>query len=152
MNAGRIEQVGPPTEVYRRPASLFVASFIGSPAMNLLPGKVIADGVLDVGACRILFDAQYMTAHTGQAVDVGIRPEDAEIAGSVPANDIPFMREFVEELGATRLVHGTIGTAPFVVAVQAAAPVAAEKGTNLAIAPAAVHLFDTQTGLSLRKP
>jgi sn-glycerol 3-phosphate transport system ATP-binding protein len=151
MNAGRIEQVGPPTEVYRRPASLFVASFIGSPAMNLLPGKVVDDGVLDAGAGRVLFDAEHMNVRTGQEVQIGIRPEDAEIPVGTSGQGLPFTPEFVEELGATRLVHGTIGSAPFIVAVQAAAASVAETGAALSIATTAVHLFDKQTGRSLRR-
>jgi sn-glycerol 3-phosphate transport system ATP-binding protein len=150
MNAGRIEQVGPPTEVYRKPASLFVASFIGSPAMNVLPGKVVSEGVLEIGSSRLAYDAAAMSAVIGQSVDVGIRPEDAEIAAVASGPTVPFAPEFVEELGATRLVHGTIGRAPFVVAVQAAA--AEVKGTAaLTIAPAAVHLFDTESGRALRR-
>src|SRR5678815_4117125 len=56
MNQGRIEQVGVPTEVYRRPATQFVATFIGSPAMNLMPGRVVGPGVVETSGGRIAFD------------------------------------------------------------------------------------------------
>ena len=49
MNQGRMEQAGAPAEVYRLPATRFVATFIGSPAMNLLPGRITAPGEVDVG-------------------------------------------------------------------------------------------------------
>src|SRR5262249_40726792 len=55
MNAGCIEQVGAPTEIYRRPATRFVASFIGSPAMNLLPGRVASAGVLETAGGRLAY-------------------------------------------------------------------------------------------------
>src|SRR5262249_21750644 len=56
MNQGRIEQVGAPTEVYRRPATQFVATFIGSPAMNLMPGRVVGSGMVETSGGRIAFD------------------------------------------------------------------------------------------------
>src|SRR5882757_5549080 len=76
MNAGCIEQVGAPTEVYRTPATRFVATFIGSPPMNLLPGRVVAAGTVDTGGGRINFAPDAFGVTEGQAVEVGIRPED----------------------------------------------------------------------------
>ncbi len=164
MNAGRIEQVGPPTEVYRRPASLFVASFIGSPAMNLLPGTVEAGGVVNVGGHRVPFDAQQFGVRDGQRVEVGIRPEDAALTtdaggantggdtgGNSDGNEAKFVSEFIEELGATRLVHGTIGSAPFVVSLPVTIPAAVGVTSALSVPAAAVHLFDPETGRALRR-
>ena len=58
MNAGRIEQIGAPTQVYRLPATRFVATFIGSPAMNLLPGRIVAPGMVETSGGRIAFRAE----------------------------------------------------------------------------------------------
>jgi sn-glycerol 3-phosphate transport system ATP-binding protein len=80
MNQGRIEQVGAPTEVYRRPATQFVATFIGSPAMNLMPGRVVASGMAETSGGRIAFDPVLFDVADGQPVDVGIRPEDLQFA------------------------------------------------------------------------
>ena len=65
MNAGRIEQTGAPTQVYRLPATRFVATFIGSPAMNLLPGRIAAPGVVETAGGRLGFVADAFEAADG---------------------------------------------------------------------------------------
>jgi sn-glycerol 3-phosphate transport system ATP-binding protein len=149
MNAGRIEQVGAPTEVYRRPATRFVATFIGSPAMNLLAGRVAADGVLETAGGRLAYRQGSFAVVAGQSVEIGIRPEDLRLAQGQPG-ELSFARDFVEELGATRLIHGSVGDAPLVVAVPAG--VADAAASSVAANPEAVHLFDEATGKSLRSP
>ena len=84
MNGGRVEQVGPPLEVYRRPANTFVAGFLGSPPMNLLPATV-ADGCLALGAARLALPAPLGAATHAARVVFGIRPED--LAQSGPGRD-----------------------------------------------------------------
>jgi sn-glycerol 3-phosphate transport system ATP-binding protein len=148
MNQGRIEQVGVPTEVYRRPATQFVATFIGSPAMNLAPGKVVGAGVVETGGGRLGFDAAAFVVADGAQVAVGIRPEDLRFANG-DAGQLAFAKAFVEELGATRLIHGTSGSAPLVVAVAAADQAAAS--ASLAADAGSVHLFDAGSGKSLRR-
>jgi len=145
MNAGRIEQIGAPGEVYKHPASRFVASFIGSPAMNLMPGKSVESGVVETPGGKLSFDAKRFSA-SGE-VEVGVRPEDIHAAGG--ANGIPFTPELVEELGATRLLHGNFGATPIIVAIPASGTVHENKEMRLSIDPAAVHLFDKNTGRSL---
>jgi len=148
MNQGEIEQTGAPTEVYRMPATRFVATFIGSPAMNMLPGRVAGPGVVETAGGRIGFAADAFEVGAGQAVEIGIRPEDFGF-GRGGEGALAFARDFVEELGATRLFHGTAGEASIVVAVAAAE--AAEAGSSLGVAPQAVHLFDPASGRSLRR-
>ena len=147
MNAGRIEQIGAPTQVYRLPATRFVATFIGSPAMNLMPGKVVGAGVVETGGGRIGFVPDAFTVADGQEVEVGIRPEDLRF-GSGGQGELAFAKDFVEELGATRLIHGGVGTATVAIAVAATA---SDLGSSLAADRAAVHLFDPATGKSLRR-
>ncbi len=147
MNQGRIEQTGAPTEVYRLPATLFVATFIGSPAMNLLAGEIAGSGIVETAGGTIGFDASAFEVTDRQKVEVGVRPEDL-CFGSGADSELSFVKDFVEELGATRLIHGTSGSAPVVVAVAAAAQVA---GVSLAVDAANVHLFDPASGKSLRR-
>ena len=149
MNQGRVEQTGVPNDVYRFPATRFVATFIGSPAMNLLPGRVTAPGEVDVGGGRVPFDtAAYAAVETGREVEVGIRPEDLRLAGS-GEGALTFTKDFAEELGATRLFHGMVGDAAVVVALSGVAPAGDRFG--LSTAPEAVHLFDPATGNTLRR-
>jgi sn-glycerol 3-phosphate transport system ATP-binding protein len=148
MNGGRIEQTGRPTQVYRLPATRFVATFIGSPAMNLVPGKVSGYGVVETAGGRIGFAADAFEAAAGREVEIGIRPEDLRFADATDGA-LAFAGDFVEELGATRLFHGTSGEAPLVVAVAAAE--AEEAGSAVIADPSAVHLFDPASGNSLRR-
>jgi sn-glycerol 3-phosphate transport system ATP-binding protein len=145
MNAGNIEQIGAPGEVYRRPASRFVASFIGSPAMNLMPGKIAAPGVAETPGGKLPFDASRYAA-SGD-VEVGVRPEDIHIASG--AEGFVFVPELVEELGATRLLHGNFGAAQIIVAIPASGTIHENKPLRLSIDPSAVHLFDRKSGKSL---
>jgi sn-glycerol 3-phosphate transport system ATP-binding protein len=148
MNGGRIEQTGAPTQVYRLPGTRFVATFIGSPAMNLVPGKIAAPGIVESAGGRIGFVAEAFEAAVGREVEIGIRPEDLRF-GSGGEGELAFTKDFVEELGATRLFHGTSGEAPLVVAVAAAA--ADDAGATVTADREAVHLFDPATGNSLRR-
>ena len=148
MSQGRIEQVGAPTEVYRRPATRFVATFIGSPAMNLVSGRIVEPGVVETAGGRAAFDAAAFDVAAGQDVEVGIRPEDLRF-GTGGAGELAFAKDFVEELGATRLFHGTLGKEPLVVAVAAAASDIA--AASVAADRDAVHLFDPATEKSLRR-
>jgi sn-glycerol 3-phosphate transport system ATP-binding protein len=148
MNQGRVEQTGAPGEVYRFPATRFVATFIGSPAMNLLPGRITAPGEVDLGGGRLGFDAAAFAVEAGRDVEVGIRPEDLRIAAK-GTGALPFAKDFAEELGATRLLHGTVGDAAMVVALSGPAP----EGESFRLdAPAeVVHLFEPMSGGSLRR-
>ena len=150
MNAGRVEQTGVPNHVYRFPATRFVATFIGSPAMNLLPGRIAGQGEAEIaGGGRVAFDASAFAVEAGREVEIGIRPEDLRLAGN-GEGALTFIKDFAEELGATRLFHGTVGEAAVVVALSGPAPVGDSFG--LSTAHEAVHLFDPASGSSLRKP
>lgn len=94
INKGIAEQIGPPTEIYRRPASLFVASFIGSPAMNLWAGRISDDGT------QFMFSAEFVLplpvakpAWGGRALTLGVRPEHIQLttreAGGTAIADHP---------------------------------------------------------------
>jgi sn-glycerol 3-phosphate transport system ATP-binding protein len=149
MRAGHIEQVGTPEAVYARPATLFVAGFLGAPPMNLLPGRVRAPGQVEVGEGRVLrFAASAFDARVGQEVEVGIRAEEV-----VPdAGELPLVVELTEELGAGRHVHATLDGMAFVVALPAGERLPAGQVLNVAVPESAVHLFDPVAGKRLAPP
>ncbi len=143
MNAGRAEQIGAPMEVYDNPSSMFVAGFIGSPAMNFLPGVVKA-GSLDLaeGVRIALPVAIREKTKDGDTITLGVRPEHF----AVTASGMPFRVENAEALGADSLVHGYIAGALCVVRVDGHSRHA--NGDLLNVTPAAdkLYFFDSANG------
>jgi sn-glycerol 3-phosphate transport system ATP-binding protein len=141
MNGGRIEQMGTPEQVYGQPASTFVASFIGSPPMNLLPGQ--AEGT------RFTLDGQSLNSparspRTGK-LTLGVRPEHAEIAAE---GAWPLRVEMLEMLGAERLVYGRLAGAMFTLRIDATAvPPKPGDTVPLHVPPQHLHWFDSESGL-----
>ena len=143
MNGGRIEQVGTPIEVYRRPRTRFVAGFIGTPAMNFLPvaaieaeGRhavaVLADGM------RVLTGIEAAALPAGPFV-LGIRAEHVSSGQGSPA-----MVEVVERLGERTLIHARLGDGSVLVYDEAGdAPLRIGDRVALQADGAAAHLFDT---------
>ena len=150
MNAGRIEQVGRPLELYDRPANQFVAGFIGSPAMNFIAGTVIAAGngedlalATDSGPA---FPLPAGCAAPGQSVTLGIRPEHVELAADGP---VALQVDVVEPTGAETHFYSRVGEAPFCVAVHHRLEVAPGQTVRLAFPDQRVHLFDRASGARL---
>lgn len=110
MDRGEIVQMGPPLEVYRRPATTFVATFLGSPPMNLLPGRVEGEGQLLVtgeGFRLALPPVLADKVRTGQSVELGVRPEHITVAaGNGDPADEGIVGDLyaVEPLGAESLI------------------------------------------------
>ena len=118
--------------------------------MNLLNGTVKAAGFVEMAQGIMLpFDAAAFTVRDNGPVQVGIRPEDVVFAEAGQSSGLDFAPEFVEELGANRLVHGTVGGVPLVVSVATASETI-EGARRLIVPPPHVHLFDAETGRSLR--
>jgi sn-glycerol 3-phosphate transport system ATP-binding protein len=138
LNGGRVEQIGRPIEVYRRPASTFVASFIGSPAMNLIRGMG-EGGAVRVGALRI----PVPSAGQGPVI-LGIRPEDLAPAGAGSEGVLALRVSYVEELGAMRLVHGALDGQPLTCAWPSGEEV--PDLVHLVPNPGALHVFDAEKG------
>jgi len=172
MSGGKALQIGAPQEVFSRPANLFVAGFIGSPAMNLLRGRAAPapDGIWEtkITAGQLCFERAGVP---GGEVVVGIRPESlvpggAELTG--PSLDLEI--ELVEPLGELALVHGTVaGTAArsgaeeeeaILLDETSRAPVTALFSASLqprsgdrvqvGVDPARIYLFDAATGEAIR--
>ncbi len=110
INAGRIEQIGAPLDVYHRPANLFVAGFIGSPKMNFVTGKVTGrDGALSVGfdvGGGVTVPFEGVGAAVGSKVTLGVRPEHLiEGEGEAAAFKVSGEVDAVEHLGESSLIH-----------------------------------------------
>ena len=147
MNQGAAEQIGTPDEVYSKPASLFVAGFIGSPAMNIVDGTVEAGGAQvrlgGAGGPALALDRSAGTA-AGRTLKVGLRPEHLFAS---PGGPLAFSIELVENLGADALLYGKVpGGAALVARADGGAPHKAGDTLRLDVAPRHVHLFDAATG------
>jgi sn-glycerol 3-phosphate transport system ATP-binding protein len=141
MNAGRMEQIGTPVEVYAKPATTFVAGFIGSPPMNLAAGR--SDGSrFTIDGVELPLPAP--APRSGELI-VGLRPEHALLRPG-GGTGWPFLVEMIEMLGAERLVHGRIGKELFTVRVDATLPTP-ELGATLTLQgpPEHLHWFDAAT-------
>jgi sn-glycerol 3-phosphate transport system ATP-binding protein len=143
MNHGRIEQIGTPMQVYERPASAFVAGFIGSPAMNLVEVRVGEDGrslALGDGSPLAVDRVGAWSARAGQ---FGVRPEALTLAPQGEGIAVPGVVGLVEPLGAETLVHVAVagGGAEMVARVPGAAAVASGAPVTLHAPWAAVHRF-----------
>jgi sn-glycerol 3-phosphate transport system ATP-binding protein len=146
MNGGRIEQIGTPTEVYRRPGTRFVATFIGSPPMNVLPGTVAGEGRVALGGTVLPVADMRAGLPPGSAVEIGIRPEEAEIVTDGRPGSFPLAVDFVEELGATQLLYGQLAGAAFVLQVPTGAVADGVRSLVVHVAPERIHLFDPAGG------
>jgi ABC-type sugar transport system ATPase subunit len=156
MSDGVLQQLGPPQEVYSRPANLFVAGFIGSPPMNLLAGTA-QGGEVRFGP----FSFTRPGVPDGEVV-IGLRPEALAPAGGEGVQ-VELTVEIVEPLGNEVVVHGTVpgrnAGPPAVDAVEGRAHVIARLGAatrltpgelvRLAFDPAGAHLFDPADGLRI---
>jgi sn-glycerol 3-phosphate transport system ATP-binding protein len=141
MNAGRMEQIGTPDEVYQRPASTFVAGFIGSPPMNLIKGN--AQGAsFSCGTQALALPAAAPRA--GELI-LGLRPEHAEL-GPAGGPGWPLKVEVVEMLGAERLIYTRLGETLFIVRMDAT-EVPPKPGDVVSVRAAAerLHWFDAGT-------
>jgi sn-glycerol 3-phosphate transport system ATP-binding protein len=149
MNKGVVEQVGTPVEVYERPASQFVASFIGAPAMNLLPGQISSDGTrFTLDALNSLLLGESRAKWANRLLTLGIRPEHIKLS-SRDAGGIPLVVETLEMLGADNLAHGRIGNARMVVRLPHSERPLAGSTLWLHLPSDALHFFDSTYGKRL---
>ncbi len=150
MNKGTIDQVGTPEDIYNHPASIYVAGFIGNPAMNFLPGTISVPqrAVLLSDGARLDISAEAALGHDGLLVQVGLRPE--QIALARPGQPgLPARFDFVEELGSARLYHFLFEDLSVTVHSDEKHRFAPGQEVMLSIPSAAVHLFDAKTTRSL---
>lgn len=152
LRSGVIEQVGTPDEVYNRPASIFVAGFIGSPTMNFVPGRVgkraatvtlayPSGTVLAINATQ----ARGYESLEGKDVIVGIRPEHFSPASTAPGHVVARV-DVIEPLGSDTLVYFKLGALDMVARVPPTTPTARGEPLALDVDAARIHLFDSVTG------
>jgi ABC-type sugar transport system ATPase subunit len=131
MNEGRVEQVGPPLEVYRRPETLFVATFVGSPAMNLLPADLLPG------------------PRPGAAGTMGVRPHDLTVVPT-GAGDRDAVVDVVEPRGSELLLYLRLGSRGEGPEIRVVTPpdleVAPDRVVGLRFDRARLHFFDSGTG------
>jgi multiple sugar transport system ATP-binding protein len=147
LSAGRIEQVGTPMELYRNPDNVFVAGFIGSPAMNFLDAEVEAAGPrhavvrLPSGdSIKVAVDAH--AARPGESVTLGVRPEHFDAPAQ--SNVLPVTVRFVESLGSVTIAYGTLAGTETEVTVQLPGDLQVRPGETIrpGVPPHACYLFD----------
>lgn len=153
LNDGAIQQIDTPMALYERPANLFVAGFLGSPAMNTLRGRlqVAADGRFELGMGegeRIPLGRPPIAPDwSGREVVVGIRPEHLQPAGGETA--FAAVIESIEPVGNEMFVNLRLGARPLVMRVPPQALPAVGERIGVAVASASLHFFDAASGLRL---
>ena len=150
LNQGKIEQQGTPIELYRKPANLFVAGFIGSPAMNFLDGVV--EGVDGTPAVRLKDSTPIRIAgerkvKVGQSVKVGLRPEHLSLASA--GSPLTGQTLLVEPTGAQTHVLFDLAGEQVTAVVDGEAPVRYGQPLNVSVSPEQVYVFDAASGLAL---
>jgi multiple sugar transport system ATP-binding protein len=150
LRDGFLQQVDIPRNLYDKPGNVFVAGFIGSPAMNLRRARLTADGAA-LGGTTIPFPRALLANVSGESsVTLGLRPES--IAPSANGSGIPLQVTLVEEIGADAYVYGTlpgdepVRDKPFIARLEGRTDVTA--GQTILVEPRldAAHVFDTETG------
>ena len=154
LNQGRVEQVGKPLAIFEYPANKFVAEFIGSPKMNILPGKVVALNqqgvtlaVAALGTICLSLRADHLAC--GDAVAIGIRPSHIKVTDD--ESGIAFELANIESMGHETFIYGVIDGVVDEIVVHIPNNFISEPGAilNLEFPPDFLHVFDEQTGKAL---
>jgi sn-glycerol 3-phosphate transport system ATP-binding protein len=155
MSTGEVQQIGTTDDIYHRPSNTFVAGFMGSPPMNLVPGEVRG------GTVRVAGAALADLPSPDRPVTVGFRPEDLRIGGPSESRSVPGRIDFCEPLGSHVLVHALVdadstgpeGTPSNVIA-QAPPGTAYDSGVRVgfSVAPGKTYVFDAETGQAAPPP
>lgn len=140
MREGSLQQVSTPRDIYEHPRNMYVASFIGSPRMNLLP--VAAEGRMLRGSCleiELPFDVPAREAM------LGIRPEDVFLPCPEGTPRLVLEVHIIESLGADQFLHGKVGANDFVARVRPDLSVSVGDRVEIGLNSQRLHLFDRQT-------
>jgi multiple sugar transport system ATP-binding protein len=153
MRDGWVQQVGDPMELYNEPANRFVGGFIGSPAMNFAPVRIVAEkgGLWAIGEGINLEVPAPMTnrlgPYAGRDVTFGIRPEDLHIASEADPVELTLdaVVEVVERLGSEILLDVAVGRVTMVASVEPTATAKMHDRLRLGVNPHRMHFFDNET-------
>ena len=155
---GSIAQVGSPLTLYHRPASLFVAEFIGSPKMNILPG-LLEHAAADRSEVRLIgtpFSAAIDSTRlaSGATISVGVRPEDMRLSDAAGTNVVTGQIEHIEKLGDASLLYVNVGAQiPLLtMKVEGTATQSIGSTVHMYCPPEALHLFDVEGDACRRTP
>lgn len=149
LNEGCVEQIGTPMQIYQHPASMFVAGFLGSPAMNFIPASLDATGRQIIIEDMVTFDhdLDHLKPYAGRSIMLGVRPEAIQIDGN-DAFSMPFEVETTESLGADTLIYGHLLGMPELITCRATGNQADLAGQRVSISVALddLHYFDPSSG------
>jgi multiple sugar transport system ATP-binding protein len=145
MNDRKIQQVGPPMEIYNRPANVFVAQFVGSPAMTITPASLVADkdefAVLRIGDGSVVKTRVPRAALPGGELRIGIRPEAVRVAGRGAKAKV----ELVERLGERTLVYARLTDGqPIIAEDEGDSRIGIGDDVSLKFDGASAHVFDAE--------
>ena len=145
MRDGRILQVGTPSEIYERPADVFTARFIGSPAMNMLPA-VLSDRGIEIAGVAAPISAADLAGRRGP-IQVGVRAHDLLTGAALEPGRLILSGTVnaVEPLGAETLVHVAIGDREVTATAPGKASIGFGQTVSVGAAPGSLYLFDAQT-------
>ena len=154
MHAGVAEQVGSPLEIYARPATTFVAGFIGAPPMNFMAAEIAPDAASArlPGGLTVALPQGLARGHGGRRVTLGVRPEHLHLGPPQPGDvAIPLDIDLVEALGADTVVHGRVAESDADLLARLPGSVQVAAGQRLTLYPHAgeLHLFDPASGRRL---
>lgn len=154
LNRGHLQQVASPLDIYERPANRFVAQFIGSPPMNLIPVTVRAPLQLTTENFRCTLPEAWepvLRLYDGQTVELGIRPEHLEV-GAAASKNLLITVTGVEALGSDTFIAGELKESGVAVQARLAPQQRWQMGDSLWLTfkPDQVHLFDLETGKAIR--
>jgi multiple sugar transport system ATP-binding protein len=151
LKDGVLQQVGTPRDLYAHPNNVFVAGFIGSPAMNLFPANV-TDGGVAFGSTTVPVDRQVLAGSGSPSVTIGVRPEDV-VVSQTAGQGLPVIVDLIEELGADGYLYGhseVEGVRTDLVA-RVDGRVHPNAGDTVYVTPQTghVHVFNSESGLRL---
>ena len=147
MNKGRVEQVGSPLDLYDDPENLFVAGFIGSPAMNFFKVRLENGQVILADGKRLPLTGEFRSDSLGEVV-CGVRPDQF----TVSASGSPTLIDVIEPTGSETFVHFSLGGTPTTAVFKERIRIQEGKTLNLSVHPSALLLFEPATGARIRVP
>lgn len=151
INAGRVEQAGTPEDVYDRPATTFVAGFIGSPAMNMLPAAVSSESGM-VRLASMTFRGSLWPGETAPLdVIAGVRPEHVEIVEHAPSIGLSAIAtvDLIENLGSEQILGCLVDDTRIAVRAPRSQRVGLGDVVTLSVRRERVHIFDAETTVRL---
>jgi multiple sugar transport system ATP-binding protein len=150
LDKGVIQQIDAPMQIYERPVNLFVAGFLGNPAMNFFRGR-LRDGVLEGNGAQLRLPQ--VKAQAGQEIVAGVRPEDLHVVAGAAGSggSLTGNVELIESVGSEAFIHASSGGWKLIARSSPYNLPALGARIALQPAPERIHFFDAQTGKRLEQ-